>query len=215
MTILALTNVVNQLLDSKQDSTVTIQSEDTKDLSGLTAYAIEALSTCPVLVHTPFLTSDVGIDPPFAGFYRVAKKDENVVSLNVKQGERLFLNVAAANMNVSLGNATPFVFLTRAIQEDAFPNPTTLDTTRTPRERYLRGDGCFQVLGDELASKMIAEVLRGILSFDNVRRGPGQSGKLHRFKDESLPMLRYAYLNEKMLRSPWPTSLIINYDVSA
>lgn len=113
MTILALTNVVNQLLDSKQDSTVTIQSEDTKDLSGLTAYAIEALSTCPVLVHTPFLTSDVGIDPPFAGFYRVAKKDENVVSLNVKQGERLFLNVAAANMNVSFRNATqrPLCFL--------------------------------------------------------------------------------------------------------
>jgi len=44
---------------------------------------------------------DLGIDPPFAGTYRVAKQDESINSLNVKQGERLFLNVAAANMNVS------------------------------------------------------------------------------------------------------------------
>jgi hypothetical protein len=90
-----------------------------------------------------------------------------------------------------------------------------LDTTRAPRERYLKSDGCFQILGDELASKMIAEVLRAILSFDNVRRGPGQSGKLPRFKDDSLPGLRFAYLDNKMSRSPWPTSMIINYDVAA
>jgi linoleate 10R-lipoxygenase len=48
-----------------------------------------------------YLTEDLGIDPPFAGTYRVAKQDESINSLNVKQGERLFLNVAAANMNVS------------------------------------------------------------------------------------------------------------------
>jgi len=136
-----------------------------------------------------------------------------VVSLNVKQGERLFLNVATANMNVSHNiHARPFASLTCKIQEDAFPNPTTLDTTRTPRERYLQSDGCFQVLGDDLASKMISEVLRGILSFNNVRRGPGQSGTLPRFPVESLPVLRYAYLDDKSSRIPWPTSMIINYD---
>jgi len=173
---LALTNVVNQLLDAENNIT-TIQ-----DVSSLNAYVLEALR----------------IDPPFAGVYRVAKQDETVVSLTVQRGERLFLDVAAANMN-----------------EDAFPNPTVLDTTRTPRERYLHGDGCFRVLGEDLASKIMAEVIRGIISFDNVRRGPGQSGKLPRFQDKAIPVLRYAYLNEKMMPSPWPTSMIINYDVSA
>ncbi|OAX41520.1 heme peroxidase [Rhizopogon vinicolor AM-OR11-026] len=181
---LALTNVVNQLLRTDHDSVATMEAakseNNNKDISGLTAFTREALR----------------VDPPFAGVYRVAKKDGDVVSLTVKQDERVFLNIAKANMN-----------------EDAFPNPTTLDVTRAPRERYLPGDGCFQVLGDEFASKMIAEVLRAILSFNNVRRGPGQSGRLHRFKDESLPVLHYAYLNEKMLRTPWPTTLIINYDV--
>jgi linoleate 10R-lipoxygenase len=103
---------------------------------------------------------------------------------------------------------------TREVQENVFPNPNILDTTR-PRERYLHGDGCFKVLGEDLASKLMVEVLRGILSFDNVRRGPGQSGNLPRFEDKALPVLRYAYLNEKMLPSAWPTSMVINYDVSA
>ncbi|KAJ8594598.1 putative linoleate diol synthase [Rhizopogon salebrosus TDB-379] len=182
---LALTNVVNQLLDSRKNSTIASQAVKnlhTEDTYSLTGYVLEALR----------------IDPPFTGVYRIAKQDGTVASLTIRQGERLFLDVAAANMN-----------------EDAFPNPTTLDTTRTSRSRYLHGDGCFEILGEDLASKIMAEVLRGILSFDNVRRGPGQSGNLPRFEDKALPILRYAYLNEKMMPSAWPTSMVISYDVSA
>ncbi|KAG0693724.1 heme peroxidase [Suillus ampliporus] len=182
---LALTNVVNQFLDSEESSTITIQADksmDTKDLASLTAYINEALR----------------IDPPFSGVYRVAKDDETIVSSTVKRGERLFLDIATANTN-----------------EDVFSDPTMLDTTRIPHERHLYGESCFKVLGEDLASKVIAEVLRGILSFDNVRRGPGQSGNLPRFKDHALPVLRYAYLNEKMLSSAWPTSMVINYDAPA
>ncbi|KAG1746574.1 heme peroxidase [Suillus paluster] len=181
---LALTNVVYQLVRTEDDRSQTIQahhSGDIKDLAHLTAYIVEALR----------------IDPPFKGVYRVAKQSHSVVALNVKQGQRLFLDVAAANMN-----------------EDAFPNPTFLDTTRT-RGRYLQDDGCLKVLGSDLALTMIAEVLRAVLTYDNVRRGPGQSGRLARFHDPAIPSLRYAYLNEKMAHSPWPTSLVFNYDVSA
>ncbi|KAG1765167.1 heme peroxidase [Suillus placidus] len=181
---LALTNVVNLLLHKEYDSEVTIEATkkvDAKDLGSLTAYITEALR----------------IDPPFAGVYRVAKQDESIQSLNVKQGERLFLHIASANMN-----------------EDAFPDPRILNATRGRPERYLPKDGCFTVLGDELASTMMAEVLRAVVSLDNVRRGPGQSGKLVRFSDTALPILHYAYLNEKMLHSPWPNSMVVNYDVA-
>ncbi|KAI6041268.1 heme peroxidase [Pisolithus marmoratus] len=181
---LALTNVVNLLLVSEDHATFRAQakSADAKDFSALEAYVIEALR----------------IDPPFGGVYRIAKKNQSVGSLRVSEGERLFLNIAGANLN-----------------EEAFPNPTRFDATRTPRERYLRGDIAFRVLGADTAPKLIIQVLRAILSFDNVRRGPGQSGKLARFRDTSLPQLRYAYLNEKQLRTPWPTSLTILYDVPA
>ncbi|KAI6023916.1 hypothetical protein PISMIDRAFT_470487 [Pisolithus microcarpus 441] len=181
---LALTNVVNLLLVSEENATFRTQarSVDTKDLGALEAYVIEALR----------------IDPPFAGVYRNVKKDKSVGSLNVKEGERLFLDIAGANLN-----------------EEAFPNPTTFDATRTPRERYLRSDIAFRVIGADTAPKLIVQILRAILSFDNVRRGPGRSGDLARFPDASLPQLRYVYLNEKQLRSPWPTSLVVLYDVSA
>jgi len=102
----------------------------------------------------------------------------------------------------------------RGVQADAFPNPEIVDTTRL-RGHYLHSAGCFKILGEDLALKVMAEVLRGILSFDNVRRGPGQSGNLPRFEDKALPVLRYAYLDEKMMSSAWPTSMVINYDVSA
>jgi cytochrome P450 len=137
------------------------------------------------------------IDPPFAGVHRVAKKDIAVGSLAVTQGERLFLDVAGAGMN-----------------EQAFPNPVNFDTTRKP-ESYLRADVAHKVIGTALAPKIIVQVLRSIVSFDNVRRGPGKSGVLARFKDASTAHLRYTYLDAQQLRSPWPTSLLILYDVPA
>jgi linoleate 10R-lipoxygenase len=98
-----LTNVVNQLLDSRKNSTIASQAVKnlhTEDTYSLTGYVLEALSTCPIMADLPLLTSIPGIDPPFAGVYRIAKQDGTVASLTIKQGERLFLDVAAANMNV-------------------------------------------------------------------------------------------------------------------
>jgi linoleate 10R-lipoxygenase len=178
---LALTNVVNLLLDSEEHATFRTQAKsvDIKDLAALEAYVIEALR----------------IDPPFAGASYVAKKTHTVGSLAVEQGEHLFLDVASAGMN-----------------EEAFPKPTTFDATRTPRERYLRAETAFKVVGADIPPKLIVQVLRSILSLDNIRRGPGQSGKLQRFRDSSLKDLRYVYLDAQQFRSPWPTSLVVLYD---
>lgn len=100
-------------------------------------------------------------------------------------------------------------------QDEAFPNPTTFDATRTPRERYLRPDVAFKLIGADVAPKLIAQVLRSILSLENLRRGPGRSGKLQRYQDSSFKDLRYVYLNAQQLRSPWPTSLVMLYDAPA
>ncbi|KAF9240691.1 heme peroxidase [Melanogaster broomeanus] len=137
------------------------------------------------------------MDPPFAGVYRKAKKDTTVGSLAVTQGEHLFLDVASASMN-----------------EQAFPNPTTFDPTRQPAS-YLRADVAQKVIGADLALKVVVQVLRGIFSFDNVRRASGKSGTLARFRDTSVAHLHYTYLNAQRLRSPWPTDMLILYDVPA
>jgi len=144
----------------------------------------------------------------------VAKQDETLTSITVKKGERLFLDIAKANMDVSHTYMQRRALFTHEFQLDAFPYPELVDTTR-PRENYLHGDGCFKTLGEKLALKVMTEVIRAILSLNNVRRGPGQSGSLPRFEDKASLVLRYTYLNGKMMPSAWPTSMIINYDVSA
>jgi len=161
------------------------------------------------------LTHSSGIDPPFTGVYRVAKQDETLTSITVKKGERLFLDIAKANMDVShTYNMRHCASFTHVFQTNVFPKPESVDTTR-PRESYLHGDGCFKVLGEDLALKIMTEVVCATFSF-NVRRGPNRCGGLPRFgnSDKTLPVLHYTYLNEKMLPSAWPTSMILNYDVS-
>jgi|SRR5882762_3855004 len=44
----------------------------------------------------------IGLDPPFNGVFRTAQKDVTVASLSIKQNERLFLNIAGANLEVNL-----------------------------------------------------------------------------------------------------------------
>lgn len=209
-----MTNVVNLLLDSEEHATFRTQAKsvDTKDLAGLEAYVIEALSEYGILGMKSFITFLLaGIDPPFAGVCYVAKKTHTVGSLAVEQGEHLFLDVASAGMNVSVSFNPSSASLTWQ-QEEAFPNPSTFDATRTPRERYLRAETAFKVVGADIPPKLIVQVLRSILSLDNIRRGPGQSGKLQRFQDSSLKDLRYVYLDAHQFRSPWPTSLVVLYD---
>jgi len=55
----------------------------------------------------------------------------------------------------------------------------------------------------------MAEVLRGVLSFDSVHRGPGQLSNLPRFQDKADPVLRYAEDDAQ------PVSMIINYNEPA
>ncbi|KAG1850250.1 hypothetical protein C8R48DRAFT_778224 [Suillus tomentosus] len=87
-----------------------------------------------------------------------------------RKGEHLFLHIASANMN-----------------EDTFPSPHILNAARTPHECYLQNDGCFKVLGDKLASTILAEVLWAVALLENVHQGPGQSGKLMQFLDAAIP----------------------------
>jgi len=79
----------------------------------------------------------------------------------------------------------------------------------------LQGDSLFTHLGEQLTVKIIGEVLRAVFTFENVRRAPGNSGRLTRFKDASRPDLRFAYPDASQFSTPWPTSLTVLYDVPA
>jgi linoleate 10R-lipoxygenase len=138
----------------------------------------------------------IRLDPAFQGVYRIATKNQTVGSLTIKQGERLFLNIGGTSKN-----------------EQAFPDPTTVVPSR-PVASYLVGDGATKCLGDKLAIKIKGEVFRAIFELPGVRRAPGQSGQLTRFKETSQPILRFSYLDSHQFAVPWPTSMAIQYDVT-
>ena len=54
---------------------------------------------------------------------------------NCQKGVRLFLDVAAANLNVSCSCARLCTTLIHDIQQDTFSDPTILNATPIPRER--------------------------------------------------------------------------------
>ena len=59
--------------------------------------------------------------------------------------------------------------------------------------------------------KIMGQILRAVFGFDGLRRGPGISGTLKRYKvvEGEKNTLRYEYLGADNLPSPWPNSMIV------
>ena len=78
-------------------------TRDVEAKASIDGYIYEALSTRLPLLAIPMLRLlSLGLDPPFEGIYRTAVKGYTARGLKFKEGDRLFLNIAAANLDVSL-----------------------------------------------------------------------------------------------------------------
>jgi linoleate 10R-lipoxygenase len=91
---LVLTNIVNFLLDGERLKEITKLSQSTEPS------AHERLRG--------FVWEAARLDPAFQGVFRTSTKDVQVGDLSVQKGDRLFLDMAVANLNVS--NISPFMF---------------------------------------------------------------------------------------------------------
>jgi linoleate 10R-lipoxygenase len=176
---LALTNATHLLVDPEHHETISTVVGGTEAQSPLDGYVYESLR----------------IDPPFEGVYRTVAKDHTIGDLAIKDGDRVFLNIAGANLD-----------------ETVFSDPLQVNVSRGNKDT-LRGDGLFDHLGEPLTVKIIGDVLRAVYSFKGIRRGPGTSGTLPRFKDVNRPDLRFAYRGADQFSAPWPTSFTLLYDV--
>jgi linoleate 10R-lipoxygenase len=84
-----------------------------------------------------------------------------------------------------------------------------VDVNREPKDRYLTGDGVTRSLGVELTTKIMSQVLRAVFEFECIRRGPGHSGKLKRYKVAEENTLRHEYLGVDHLPTAWPNAMIL------
>ncbi|KAI9456900.1 linoleate diol synthase [Russula earlei] len=169
----SIINVVNFYLD--QPDVVSIICASDANNPALEGYIYEALR----------------IDPPFRGVYRESLADQNVGSLPLVKGQRVFVDLAHASRD-------PHVT----------PDPV-VDVNRKSKDRYLAGDGVTRSLGVELTTKIMSQVLRAVFEFDGMRRGPGLSGTLKRHEVATDNTLRYEYLGEDNLPTAWPNTMIL------
>ncbi|KZT27896.1 linoleate diol synthase [Neolentinus lepideus HHB14362 ss-1] len=136
----------------------------------------------------------IRLDPPFAGVYRRCRQTRSVGIMSVQANDHVFLNIAKAHMD-----------------DGVFNNSADADLSRS-KDAYLIADGSTRCLGEDLTFKIIVEVLRVVFNLKNVRRAPGQSGHLKRFRTEANQAARWEYLTPEGI-SQWPTSLVIQYDL--
>ncbi|PPQ76670.1 hypothetical protein CVT24_011915 [Panaeolus cyanescens] len=141
-----------------------------------------------------FVFEALRLDPCFRGVFRVATKDATTAGYSVKKGDQVFLDVYSAN-----------------VDESIYVNAAAVEPGRATTARLV-SDGIFRFLGEPLTLTIISETLRAVYTLKNIRRAPGQSGVLPRFKHHTRPELMFAYLNNDQLLSEWPTSFSIQYD---
>ncbi|KAF9530418.1 linoleate diol synthase [Crepidotus variabilis] len=175
---LALTNIFNTLLGTPHGDQISTLVKDNSGKAQLDGYVYEALR----------------LDPTFRGMFRTSTKDQTINGQDIKQGDRVFVDVSSINLD-----------------GDVFANPSEFNITRATKDRVYT-DGVFNYLGEGLTIKILSEVVRAVFEYPNIRRAPGVSGILGRFKDHSRPELNYSYLSKQQLPSPWPTSLSILYN---
>ncbi|KAF8892276.1 heme peroxidase [Infundibulicybe gibba] len=139
----------------------------------------------------------------------VAAKDN--LALKVKKGDRVFLDTAAANRSATVFSSPSSVdasrnfkgFISGMVFSSKCGNGYCPLLTNTPQ--LSRGD---------LTLKIMSEVLHALFEIDGVQRAPGQSGALKRFKDDTRPELRFAYLDKTQFSSAWPDSMAILYNAA-
>ncbi|KAH9016639.1 hypothetical protein EDB83DRAFT_2528743 [Lactarius deliciosus] len=138
------------------------------------------------------------IDPPFRGVYRDSLADQTVGSITYFKDQRVFLDLTHASHDPNV-----------------FPDPHTVNVKRKSQDRYLTGDGVTRSLGVDLTTKIMSQVLRAVFETNGVRRSPGLSGHLKRYKVAAENTLRHEYLGADYLPTAWPNTMVLQYDVAA
>jgi len=95
------------------------------------------------------------------------------------------------------------------LQPHVFSDPRAVNVNREPKDRYLTWDGVTRSLGVELTTKIMNQVLRAVFEFEGIRRSPGLSGTLKRYKVAEGNALLYEYLGVDHLPTVWPNTMVL------
>ncbi|KAG5636744.1 hypothetical protein H0H81_007002 [Sphagnurus paluster] len=149
-----------------------------------------------------YVSEAMRLKPQFAGLWR-----EAVVDASIPQGPGL------PNIEVKAGDRIRASFRNAHLNPLEFPDPTAVNPNR-PAAAWanLNGMGFHNCPGTTYSQQTIAEIVKAVFSLKNVRRAPGDAGKLQGFSEIIHETETDTFVQRNGTTSPWPGSLIIAYD---
>ncbi|KAG5644792.1 hypothetical protein DXG03_007613 [Asterophora parasitica] len=141
------------------------------------------------------------LKPQFPGLWR-----EAVVDAVISQGPGL------PPVSISAGDRIWGSFRNAHLNPIDFPEPTVVDPTRPLASYNLNGAGFHNCPGTTYAQQTIVEILKAVFALKNLRRAPGDAGKLHGFTEVFNETETDFYVRRNGNISSWPGSLHIVYD---
>ncbi|CAE6468800.1 unnamed protein product [Rhizoctonia solani] len=139
------------------------------------------------------------LSPQAPGIFR-----DVTTEVTLQDGEETLQLTPHNRLFVSLANSN--------LDPEAFENPHSVNPDR-PREAYnLFGYGMHKCMGDQFTERTMPAVIKSIFKLKNIRRAPGESGKLRSFTQDLHGTKQTMFLNARGLVTPWPASMIIQYD---
>ncbi|KAJ1306560.1 hypothetical protein OPQ81_007561 [Rhizoctonia solani] len=139
------------------------------------------------------------LSPQAPGIFR-----DVTTEVTLQDGERTLHLTPHNRLFVSLANSN--------LDPAAFENPLSVNPDR-PREAYnLFGYGMHKCMGDHFTERTMPAVIKSIFKLKNVRRAPGESGKLRSFTQDLHGTKQTMFLSARGLVTPWPGSLVIQFD---
>ncbi|KAJ7278558.1 heme peroxidase [Mycena rebaudengoi] len=115
-------------------------------------------------------------------------------------------------MEVKAGEHIGSCFKNAHLNPADFPNPTAVDPTRLTSSYNLNGTGFHGCPGVDYAVQTITETLKVVFKLKNVRRAPGNAGKMRKFKMVINGGETNIYLTPYGTTTPWPSSMHLVYD---
>jgi len=187
----AMTHIVNFYLDDERalerEAIISLcrQRTDAASDEVLAGYGREALRFDP---QAPWILRQATVDSSL-------EQGGDLPNLNIRSGDFLFLDVKQANMD-----------------SQVFYDPAEINPNRTSSTYASFGDEVQRFVGP-LWDMTMPQMMRSVFSLRNIRRAPGRSGELNRFTQSIHGVEQRFYLDYNGLVSPWPTSMIVQYDL--
>ncbi|KAJ7103706.1 heme peroxidase [Mycena crocata] len=143
-----------------------------------------------------YVREGMRLNPQFTSLFR-----EATVDAVIPQGHGL------PDVHVKAGDFVVGSFRNAHLNSVDFPNPTIVDPTRPVSSYHLNGTGFHVCAGVTYVVQVIADILKIVFKLKNVRRAPGNAGKLAKIKLMINEAETNIYLMPYGTTTPFPSSM--------